>query len=93
MWREWGTGSCLSKVDEMYFKAIVRGLKNRGVVWTVAVRTPDSYEKNRPALVVFGVPSEPVLWNLWSDMCSCVWFTATYDEVKEALEGFLIAKY
>lgn len=57
------------------------------------MRTPDSYEKNRPALVGFGVPSEPVLWKLWSDMCSCVWFTATYDEVKKALEDFLIAKY
>lgn len=61
-------GHGLSKVDQMYFKAIVKGLKDRGVVWTVAVRSPDSYEKNRFALLGFGVPSEQVFWKLWSDM-------------------------
>ena len=61
-------GHGLSKVDQMYFKAIVKGLKDRGVIWTVAVRSPDSYEKNRLALLGFGVPSEQVFWKLWSDM-------------------------
>lgn len=61
-------GHGLSKVDQMYFKAIVNGLNSRGVVWTIAVRSPNSYEKNRLALLGFGVPSEQVFWKLWSDI-------------------------